>query len=77
MHATSAARAADIVIGSFVNPGSREPFHIAIHTRSNVAIRKRGLLCYVGTCTCMAKAKNVESIRIYACMESCKIWLIM
>ena len=33
MHATSAARAADVVTGSFVNPGSREPFHIAIRTR--------------------------------------------
>ena len=42
-HATSAAQAADIVTdsaGSFVNPGSREPFHIAIRTRSNIAIRK-------------------------------------
>ena len=44
-HAISAAQAADIVTdsaGSFVNPGSREPFHIAIRTRSNIAIRKRG-----------------------------------
>ena len=44
MHATSAARAAAIVTdgaGSFVNPGSREPFHIAIRTHLNIDIRKK------------------------------------
>ena len=50
-HAISAAQAVDIVTdsaGSFVNPGSREPFHIAIRTRSNIAIRKKGLTMLCG-----------------------------